>query len=182
VYDFQITYDLKPDGIVGPHTMKLITALSTTRSVKVAERPTFTLTFGMRNHSVQIAQKYLNRYGFELVEDGVFDKLMLQAVLDYQKAYNLEESGKVDEAVWEKLEHPTRIKKSISRTYPLSSLGDQNEEVYRVQSQLKVKGFNLKVSGYFDVETQEAVKELQSDNALEPMGKVDRATREIIMD
>lgn len=182
VYDFQITHGLMADGIVGHHTMTLIESLNNTRPIKVIEHLKFTLTFGMRNRSVQIAQEYLNGYGFELIENGVFDKLMLQAVLDYQKAYNLEENGRVNDAVWKKLENPTRTKKNIVRTYPISSLEDQNEEVYRLQSALKVKGFNLEVSGYFDRETQNVVKKLQAYNFLEPTGEVDTATRKMIMD
>ncbi|MBU1668694.1 peptidoglycan-binding protein [bacterium] len=182
VYDFQITYGLEADGIVGSNTMTLIQSLSITRAVNVVERPKFTLTFGMQNRSVQIVQGYLNRYGFELVEDGVFDKLMLQAVLDYQKAYNLEETGMVDEAVWEKLENPTRTKSTLVRTYPVSSLGDENEEVYTLQIQLRDKGFDLLINGYYDISTKKAVEQLQVDNGLEPTGEVDSATREIIVD
>ena len=185
VIEFQILHDLNADGVVGSKTMNQIQSLASTRTVKtlqVVERSNVILTFGMRNRSVQIAQAYLNRYGFELVEDGVFDKLMFQAVLDYQQAYNLDQTGMVDDAVWKKLENPTRIKKSIIHTYPLSSLGDQNEEVYTLQNALKTKGFDLLIGGYYDVSTKQAVEQLQADNGLEVTGMVDSATRKIIMD
>lgn len=183
VYHFQVTYNLKVDGIVGPNTMKLIEALSSTRAVKAQERPKhFNLRFGMRNRTVQIAQGYLNRYGFELVEDGVFDKLMLQAVLDYQKAHNLEATGMFDEALWQQLENPTRIKKVIVRSYPVSSLGDQNDEVYTLQDALSNKGYNLEVSGYFETLTQHAVEQLQAQHGLKVTGSVDAATRAIIVE
>ena len=181
VYDFQITYDLKADGIVGSNTMTLIQALSNTRATRAVARPKVTLSFGMQNRSVQILQGYLNRYGFELVEDGLFDKLMLQAVLDYQKAYNLEETGMVDDELWERLESPTRTNNRIVRTYPISSLGDQNEEVYTLQGLLSAKGYEVQVSGYFDTLTQQAIEQLQADNGLEVTGSVDSVTRETLI-
>jgi peptidoglycan hydrolase-like protein with peptidoglycan-binding domain len=182
VIDFQMQYGLFPDGIVGSKTMSKIKQMASNRGVRSLQRSYETLSLGTRSRSVQIAQKFLNRYGFELVEDGVFTKVMLQALLDYQKALHLEESGLVDEATWRSLRNKTKHSISIVRTHPVSMLGDRNEEVYHLQACLKLKGFDVEMTNYFGMDMLNSVKKLQEESGLEVTGVVDAQTRKLIVD
>ncbi len=185
VVDFQSLYDLKPDGIVGKQTMGLIDALlGETRTITktISSESRVELVIGMQSRSVQIAQEYLNRYGFELIENGVFDKLMLHAVKNFQTSLRLEVNGKVDSAVWNALENPTKSVSKIVRDYPISEVGDANSEVLFLQACLLQKGYELSTDGYFDGAMEAVVKAVQAEHGLEVTGRVDSITREIIID
>lgn len=182
VMDFQTTYGLVSNGIVGKDTMKLLNALLETRTVRTVVEKRPKLEFGMESRWVQVAQGYLNRYGFGLMENGLFEKLMLQAVYDYQESLGLAQTGVVDDELWNRLKNPTRTKAVITRRFPTLTLGDANSEVHQLQSYLRNKGYEVPNDGYLGVSTQKAVKQLQADNGLEPTGTVDEVTRNIIMD
>ena len=182
VIDFQSTYGLVADGIVGKDTMKLINALLGTRVVRTVVDKTPILEFGMESRWVQVAQEHLNRYGFGLMENGLFDKLMLQAVYDYQESLGLEETGVIDAELWNRLKNPTRTKAVITRRFPTLTLGDANSEVHQLQSYLRNKGYEVPNDGYFGMLTKHAVEQLQADKGLEVTGEIDSATREIIVD
>jgi len=181
VLDFQREHDLVVDGIVGAKTMEVIDALLTTRTVRTVKAKTPDLKFGARSRWGQVAQEYLNRYGFELMENGVFDKLMLQAVYDFQKALSVEPTGMVDANLWFALQNPTRSKIEVTRHMPTLLLGDANSEVAQIQSALEEQGFELPQSGYFGLETQKAVKKFQEENGLEVTGEVNEETYKIII-
>ena len=184
VMDFQSEHGLMTDGIVGTESMKkinsLLTAVSRTKAIETEKLPT--LTFGMKSRSVQRAQEYLNTYGIEVPENGLFDKMMLQAVLDFQKSLNIEESGIVDEELWSKLQFKAKSISAITRRYPVSELGDANSEVFVLQAYLAEKDYEVSTDGYFGVQMQNAVKSIQEENGLEVTGQVDESTRSLIVE
>jgi len=182
VVDFQSQHGLLPDGIVGAKTMKVIDAQLNSRSLPSMVNKTPDLQFGMESRWVQVAQEHLNRYGFALMENGIFDKLMLQAVYDYQEAQGLNETGIIDEALWELFTHPTRETLVIKRRFPTLSVGDANSEVHELQSHLRNRGYEIQSDGYFGTSMKDAVSKIQKENGLDVTGMVDTKTREIIID
>jgi peptidoglycan hydrolase-like protein with peptidoglycan-binding domain len=182
VLDFQQEHGLVDDGIVGAKTMEVIDGLLSTRVVRSVKAKTPDLKFGARSRWVQVAQEHLNRYGFELMENGVFDKLMLQAVYDFQKSLGVEPTGMVDANLWFALQNPTRTKAMITHTLPTFTLGDANSEVAQIQSALEEHGYEVSHDGYFGTATQKAVKKLQEKNGLEVTGEVNEETYKKIME
>jgi len=172
VLDFQIEHALVADAIVGAKTIEVIDGLLN-RSVAISPKPkTPDLAFGARSRWVQVAQEYLNRYGFALLEDGNFDKLTLQAVYDFQESLDLEQTGVVDANLWFALQNPTRTKAMITHRVPTLRLGDSNAKVDQVQSALEGRGYRVPNGGYFDLLTQKAVEKFQKNNSLEVTGEV----------
>jgi peptidoglycan hydrolase-like protein with peptidoglycan-binding domain len=182
VLDFQREHGLVADGIVGAKTMVVLDGLLTTRAVSSVKAKTPDLKFGARSRWVQVAQEHLNSYGFELMENGVFDKLMLQAVYDFQESLGVEPTGMVDANLWFALQNPTRTKTTITRTLPTFTLGDANSEVAQIESALEEKGYETSHNGFFGFATQEAVKKFQEDNSIEVTGQVNKETYKKIME
>jgi len=182
VLDFQLQHGLVDDGIVGIKTMEVIDGLLTTRAVASVKVKTPDLKFGARSRWVQVAQEYLNRYGFELMENGVFDKLMLQAVYDFQEGLGVEPTGMVDANLWFALQNPTRSKVEITQHIPTLTLGDANSKVAEIQAVLDERGYEVSHSGYFGTVTQKAVKEFQEKNDLAVTGEVNEETYKKIME
>jgi len=184
VMDFQAAHGLVADGIVGSKSLKKINALlaGIPRTKAMETEKLSTLTFGMKSRSVQRAQEYLNANGVEVAENGMFDKMMLQAVLDFQRSLDIEESGIVDEELWGKLQVKTKSISAITRRYPVSELGDANSEVFVLQSYLAEKNYEVSNDGFFGVQMQNAVKSIQEENGLEVTGQVDESTRNLIVE
>jgi len=181
VLDFQQEHGLIDDGIVGAKTMEVIDCLLSTRAVRTVKAKTPDLKFGARSRWVQVAQEHLNHYEFELMENGVFDKLMLQAVYDFQKSLGVEPTGMVDANLWFALQNPTRTKVMIKHTLPTLTLGDANSEVAQIQSALEECGYEVSHDGYFGTATQKTVKKFQEKNGLEVTGEVNEETYKIII-
>jgi peptidoglycan hydrolase-like protein with peptidoglycan-binding domain len=182
VLDFQREHGLVADGIVGAKTMVVLDRLLATRALRRVKAKTPDLKFGARSRWVQVAQEHLNYYGFELMENGVFDKLMLQAVYDFQESLGVEPTGMVDANLWFVLQNPTRTKVTITRTLPTFTLGDTNSEIEQIESSLEEKGYNVSYDGYFGTTTQKAVKNFQKENNLEVTGDVNEETYKKIME
>ena len=74
---------------------------------------------GSTGDSVRDLQRKLNANGYELDEDGVFGNNTYNAVVDYQRKYNLRVDGVVGEETWGSLlkttepEHPTTGKEIL---------------------------------------------------------------------
>jgi peptidoglycan hydrolase-like protein with peptidoglycan-binding domain len=88
VRQFQETYGLSPDGIVGPLTWATLVQ-------NADERP----------DGIRALQSRLNANGYGLCIDGSFGPLTEQAVRDAQTAYGLPSDGVVSIDTWEKLAH-----------------------------------------------------------------------------
>ncbi len=111
------------------------------------------------------------------------------AVRAYQQAYGLPVTGEIDDDTWNSIVETYRDK--MEGTVPLVVFpsgsfllqeGDRGELVYLVQVLLRLIGdyySNLTqpaLSGVFDAETAEAVRNLQAVSALPQTGSLDRRT------
>ena len=67
------------------------------------EVPAITLSFTMEGNEVKWLQWNLNRFGYALVEDGIFGKKTLAAVEDFQKKHDLVVDGLVGKMTKSKL-------------------------------------------------------------------------------
>lgn len=122
VRKFQENFNLDVDGIIGRATWNRINAIYTavkqlqsvtSEGLKISELETqYTeqLSLGMSSLGVQTLQYYLAYISLFVPTiispsvDGVFGEGTQEAVLSFQKTYDLPQNGVVDEVTWDKIE------------------------------------------------------------------------------
>lgn len=165
--------------------------------------PGFPLRLGDAGNEVEIIQEELNRIGDNYPAipkipntKGVFDVNTQNAVREFQKIFNLTQSGEVDKATWYQIKRYYAGVKKLSElvsegvsieeaqvpfTTNLSE-GSQGDEVRLVQYLLNILAyFNgallfPPIDGIYGPTTTEAVRTYQNFYGLSPTGVVDRAT------
>ena len=120
--------------------------------------------------------------------DGIYDSETTAAVKRFQERYGLPVTGNVDNATWDKIyqeykkaEEKFSVAREI-RIYPVGvkeiKPGDEYDEIYVLQVLLKKNDERhtgssaVKISGVFDKETENAVKEIQRIFGLPQTGVV----------
>jgi peptidoglycan hydrolase-like protein with peptidoglycan-binding domain len=126
---------------------------------------------GLSNREVMIqAQRQLKALGFDPgTTDGDFGPQTEAALREYQRAYRLPQTARLDEATLRSL-LPEQFQASPA---PLSN----REVILQAQRQLKALGFNPgAVDGTFGPQTEVALREYQRAYRLQQTGKMDAAT------
>ncbi|MEO3843596.1 MULTISPECIES: peptidoglycan-binding protein [unclassified Streptomyces] len=115
--------------------------------------------------TVEMAQRLLRAYGYELKADGVYGPATLEAVHTFQRTMGLPtaDDGTLDNATWEAL------------TVPVST-GHSGEAVLAVQQMLVRKLHLAKATGKYNGPTTKAVAEMQELHGLPATGAMDVAT------
>lgn len=136
------------------------------------------LRMGDIGEDVKILQEKLKILGFySAVITGSFGLATEEGVKAFQKNYELEVNGIVDDATWQQLlEHTTPVVQPIS-VYPTLRFGDTGEFVIDLQMKLKALLYYLdSITGNFDLETENAVKRFQLTHNLTADGIVGSQT------
>lgn len=166
--------------------------------------PGIVLRLGSGGNAVRSLQVFLNRISTNFpampkipVVDGRFDDATQAAVREFQRIFNLQQTGSVDEATWYRI---IFIYASVKRVAELNSegirtedieilytedlkIGMQSNEVSNLQYYLAVIGayydavVPVEITGYFGEKTEQSVKSFQKVFGLPQTGEVDRATR-----
>ena len=166
--------------------------------------PGIVLRLGSGGNAVRSLQVFLNRISSNFpampkipVVDGRFDDATQAAVREFQRIFNLQQTGSVDEATWYRI---ILIYASVKRVAELNSegirtedieilytedlkIGMQSNEVSNLQYYLAVIGayydavIPVEITGYFGEKTEQSVKSFQKVFGLPQTGEVDRATR-----
>ena len=186
--------------------------------IELAEAPVMSYTpsypgtpldYGDFNNNVLIAQYQLNRVAenYPAIPKispsvGDFNLITLAAVRTFQRIFNLDVTGIIDEATWYQLSFIYSVVKRLSELetegveYSLAtavlpdniSLGYSGTGIGLLQYFLSVIGlFNssfpqVKQTGVFDEATERAVRELQAQSGLPVTGVVDKATWDALYD
>jgi peptidoglycan hydrolase-like protein with peptidoglycan-binding domain len=152
-----------------PQTARLDEA--TLRSLLPDRSPASTSPTGFSNREVMIqAQRQLKALGFDPgTTDGDFGPQTEAALREYQRAYRLPQTARLDEATLRSL-LPEQLQASPA---PLSN----REVVLQAQRQLKALGFNPgTVDGNPGPQTEAALREYQRAYRLPQTGRMDEAT------
>jgi peptidoglycan hydrolase-like protein with peptidoglycan-binding domain len=117
-----------------------------------------------KNHTIEEIQQLLKVYGYNPGKiDGVLGMHTRNAIVNFQKNNNLEETRFVDQKTWEKL--------SIFKKENLVINGEVNVKL--VQKVLTIAGFSSgKADGVMGAKTQEAIKVFQREHQLKADGKI----------
>ncbi len=161
------------------------------------------LRIGSAGEDVRTIQRQLNRIavnypgiGGRINPDGVFGGSTEDAVINFQRTFNLTPDGIVGKATWYKIKAIFNAVKGLAelqsegltiedvdRIYSTQlSRGDSGSQVRALQYYLAVIGYfddqipNVTLSGNFDASTENAVIAFQRQQGLTPDGIVGRAT------
>ena len=207
VIAFQRLFGLSQDGIIGQSTWnKIVEVYNGLKKSKTAnnitfsqEYPGYVLKEGLVNDDIKWLQTYLNaisKFYNEIPEvdvDGIFKRKTKNAVMAFQKLFDLNTTGQVGVNDWNKL---INVYNSLSSKDQMESkakiaapelefdiqLGDKDGFVTILQRYINVLSKNnyrvneVNVTGEFDEETKKAVESLQKEFGMDVTGKVDNAT------
>ena len=148
--------------------------------------------------NVHEIQGYLRRIAFErddiplIVPDGIYGPETTDAVRAFQRAFGLEQTGVVDRRTWDAIvAEYTAIIRKRTPPRPISPFpsrdtvvqpGDEGDVVYIVQIMLdSISDYfsdlrRVPVSGTFDKQTENAVRDLQLRANMPVTGRVDKET------
>ena len=92
---------------------------------------------------------------------------------DNESIISLEKDGAIEDRI---------IERELTRFEVLAQRGDENALIHHVQQLLTKHGYELKIDGVFDIETEETIKAFQADRAIFPSGKLDRQSLALLID
>lgn len=119
-----------------------------------------TIRQGDRNNFVKIAQYILNEYGYNLTVDGIFGGATLNAIKNFQLNNNLSTDGVIGRNTWNSL-------LNINPTSFVLKRGSKASAVLFLQKLLLSYLYPItQLDGIFGRETENAVREFQSENNL----------------
>ncbi len=135
------------------------------------------LKVGSTGDNVKILQEKLKILGFyNATITGSFGVSLEEGVKAFQKEYNLDVTGVVDEDVWNLINSLTDVATPIS-LFPTLRLGSTGSDVSDLQSKLSaLLYYTGSISSNFDLETENAVKRFQMNNNLTADGIVGSST------
>ena len=138
---------------------------------------TKSLQMGDASDSVKTLQEKLKILGFyNAIVTGIFGVSTEVGVRAFQREFGLEETGIVDQEMWDLLFQLTTVAAPIS-DQPVLRLGDSGSEVRELQLKLRaLLYYTGAITGQFDLETENAVKRLQFNNDITTNGIVDSTT------
>ena len=153
------------------------------------------------NKPIRNVQTFLRRVSYDndipkIIPDGIFGNQTQNAVTEFQRVFNLPQSGIIDNETWNRIysEYKNTLKKYAepkrTSVFPSPHFviknDDENGIVYVIQAMITALGAHLsnipeiEISGKFDERTQKAVIEIQNTAGVKETGVVDKATWEII--
>lgn len=160
-----------------------------------------TLSYGMRHKDVATVQTALKKLGYKISSaTGYFGSETKKAVLAFQKAKKLKQTGKVDKITIKAINDALISKvtgtvnsvpqttsvsvtsnKYVSKPITVSKAtlyyGMKHKDVATIQTALKKLGYKISsATGYFGSQTKSAVLSFQKSKKLKQTGKVDKTT------
>ncbi len=173
----------------------------------VEEYPGRPLQMGSKGHPVYLMQLYLNRIaldypGLIVIQpvNGIFDRLMKEAVERFQRLFYLEDTGKIDKDTWYKIsfmyvglqELAQLLSEGILHSDDLAAFksilreGDRGSIVSWMQYALNVISQfidsvpRVTMNGLFDEQTKNALLAFQQTYGLPETGVADRDTWDML--
>lgn len=171
VIRFQRDQGLAADGIVGPQTLAALGVQSQPFDPTPPNRQLIGLGEGDQGPGVEDLQRRLRQLGyFNRTPTQIFGPITRDAVIRLQRDNGFTPTGIVTEETLEILNNRWA---SLPQPLPNVTLapGDFGAEVTALQERLRTLGYYQgSITGYFDVETEVAVRQFQQDQGIGATG------------
>lgn len=153
------------------------------------------------NKPIRNVQQFLRCISYDndiprLIPDGIFGVQTQNAVMEFQRLFDLPQSGIIDNDTWnsiysayratlKKYAEPAKTNVFPSPHFKITD-GDENGIVYVIQAMLTALGAKLsnipeiEINGRLDQKTQNAVIEIQNTAGIKQTGEINKETWEII--
>lgn len=145
-----------------------------------------TYKVGSVSNDVYFLEERLQKLGYPITPDRVYDDETARIVRIFQRANGLDVDGIAGPKTLTKLYSVTAVvysQSSSTNDYIYLERGSRGTLVTQVQNRLKELGYyTIRVDGIFGVGTQSAVRAFQRNNALSVTGVVNKETYTAIMD
>ena len=175
---FQMVNGLEVTGVAdGMTLMRLMAEVPITWQSYLSEMSAASGDAGL---NVYVLQKKLAAMGyFEGECTGNFSDMTRQAVMQFQAANGLEDTGVADANTWALISSGGAVAKNRA---DVVAAGDAGERVTQIQQQLTGLGYYThEVSGRYDYCTETAVRLFQMANELPSTGEADADTLDLMM-
>lgn len=144
-------------------------------------RYTRTLKSGMYGEDVRWVQERLKELKYTVNITGTYDTTTINAVKAFQTQNSLTADGLAGAQTFSLLNSSNaRAADDAPLTYKTLRIDDQSGAVTAMQNRLKELGFNVKISGEYDVKTHDAVVGFQQRNSLVISGIADALTQQVL--
>ncbi|SKB12207.1 Peptidoglycan-binding domain 1 protein [Planktothrix sp. PCC 11201] len=186
VQQFQQSQGIPATGVA---TSTTLGTLSGAYIPGVTSTPQFDriLTIGCRGSAVKLLQAQLRTLGYYTgIVDGVFGQSTQRAVINFQRANRITDTGEVGPTTAFYLVNATTTTRSLqprpipivqNQTIPITnslstiSLGDTGPEVRKIQRRLReLNYYNGPINGFFDTATQDALIRFQESRGVTVTG------------
>lgn len=186
IRNFQIANDLEPTGEPDDQTLKRVSSDKAITEKEYLEKlaedsqAKRVVQMGSSGSSVSAVQRRLKELGFYSgSSDGEFGEGTRAAVIRFQMANGLEETGVVDASTYLRLNDAEAISFSAFLEAAQAKTGDSGSAVRGIQKRLLALGyFEGACTGRYGEATEKAVREFQRRNDVAESGNVDSATCE----
>jgi peptidoglycan hydrolase-like protein with peptidoglycan-binding domain len=135
-------------------------------------------------NDVKELQFLLTLFGFTCDINSIFDNVTLDAVINFQRSYNVVPDGVVSTDTFNYIRRLSmkfyENKITFNRILEVRNPFLYGEDIKRLQNRLNLLGFPCTESGFYDDLTSDAVREFQNTHSLRPDGKVGPITWEKI--
>jgi len=172
VIRFQRNAGLTADGIVGPQTLRALELVTSDPFNPPSNRDLIGLGIGDSGPGVSDLQRRLQALGyFNQQPTGNFGNITKNAVMQLQQDYNIPATGLVTEATLALLN--SGLNSGPDVVFPGTTLqqGDRGTAVVTLQQTLQNLGFyNGTITGYFDDQTELAVRRFQQSQGISATG------------
>ena len=185
---FQSVNGLEPTGNADEKTVRLLMSEQAVSQIEYLSRKAYEyanmvpLEKGAYGDQVVRLQKALQNYGYFSGKcDGAYGDATQAAVRRFQMANGLKETGIADGTMFMRLYDGNPLSWEEFIEMNCASVGDAGDHVRLIQLWLKKAGcFSGECTGRYGEGTQQAVKDFQLQNGLEPSGDVDGATSRLL--
>ncbi|NER34876.1 MAG: peptidoglycan-binding protein [Oscillatoria sp. SIO1A7] len=134
---------------------------------------------------LQNSLKEIGCFDKDVKSTGWYGRITEAAVKDLQRANGLKDDGifgSKTNALLERSDYNSCYRETVNavRNKDIPKMGDEGENVKKIQVQLNNWGFSVEADGFFGKETRDAVKRFQKYHGLEQDGMVGKVTSRVL--
>jgi N-acetyl-anhydromuramyl-L-alanine amidase AmpD len=183
VRKFKTTYGLLDNDVVDSDTFAILRRMVNVAIYdrdKMYQKYLRIQTPEMYGFDVKLLKEKLYLLGFyKGIIDNIYNDEMADAVTAFELKYGILQDGEVGPLTFIEILNCEEI--TFIRVLELKDPMYEGSDVEVIQKQLQKKGYSITITGYYDINTKNAVMQFQIDNNLLVDGKVDEEVFNLVM-